>query len=103
MLSNIIENPSLKILAKNPLLCAMICALNYVNNGQLPENKMELYEKCCEMLLDSRDNGRKISSTNYENVPKLDYSRKRKILEEIAYWMMNAGVSAENRKMLKIL
>lgn len=98
LLSNIIENPSLKILAKNPLLCAMICALNYVNNGQLPENKMELYEKCCEMLLDSRDNGRKISSTNYENVPKLDYSRKRKILEEIAYWMMNAGVSAENRK-----
>ena len=97
LLSNIIENPSLKMLAKNPLLCAMICALNYVNNGQLPENKMELYEKCCELLLDSRDNGRKISSTNYKNVPKLDYSRKRKILEEIAYWMMNSGVSAENR------
>lgn len=40
----IVESPSLRALVKNPLLCAMICALNYVNNEQLPEGKMELYE-----------------------------------------------------------
>ncbi len=93
----IIESPSLKILAKNPLLCAMICALNYVNNEQLPESKMELYEKCCEMLMDARDNQRKIDGNIYENLPRLDYSKKRKILEEISYWMMNGNVSSESK------
>lgn len=93
----IVESPSLKILAKNPLLCAMICALNYVNNEQLPEGKMELYEKCCEMLMDARDNQRKIDGNIYENLPRLDYGKKRKILEEMSYWMMNGNVSSENK------
>lgn len=94
----IVESQPLKALARNPLLCAMICALNYVNNEQLPEDKMELYEKCCEMLIDARDNQRNIDCSIYEKVPRLDYSKKRKILEEMAYWMMNGGVSSESKK-----
>lgn len=93
----IVESPSLRALVKNPLLCAMICALNYVNNEQLPEGKMELYEKCCEMLMDARDNQRKIIGNTYEHLPILNYEKKRKILEEISYWMMNGNVSSENR------
>lgn len=93
----ILESPSLKILAKNPLLCAMICALNYINNEQLPEGKMELYEKCCEMLMDARDKQRKIDENIYSNLHNLDYGKKRKILEEISYWMMNGNVSSEKR------
>lgn len=93
----IVESSSLKALAKNPLLCAMICALNYVNNEQLPEGKMELYEKCCEMLMDSRDNQRKIDGNIYDNLPILNYEKKRKILEELSYWMMNGNVSSESR------
>lgn len=95
--NKIVNSPSLKLLAKNPLLCAMICALNYVNNEQLPEDKMALYEKCCEMLMDARDNQRNITGTAYENLPRLDYSKKKKILEEISYWMMNGNVSSEKR------
>lgn len=92
------ESQQLKSLARNPLLCAMLCALNYVNNEQLPEEKMELYEKCCEMLMDARDAQRKIDSADiYTDIPKLDYGRKRKILEEMAYWMMNGGQSSESR------
>lgn len=93
----ILESPSLKILAKNPLLCAMICALNYVNNEQLPEGKMELYEKCCEMLMDARDIQRKIDGNIYSDLPILDYGKKRKILEELSYWMMNGNVSSESK------
>ncbi len=93
----IVESSSLKALAKNPLLCAMICALNYVNNEQLPEGKMELYEKCCEMLMDARDNQRKIDGNIYDNLPILDYEKKRKILEEMSYWMMNGNVSSESK------
>lgn len=91
-------SPQLKVLARNPLLCAMICALNYVNDEQLPEDKMELYEKCCEMLMDARDAQRKIDSVGiYKKIPKLDYSRKRKMLEEMAYWMMNMGESSARK------
>lgn len=93
----IVENPPLKALARNPLLCAMICALNFINNERLPENKMELYEKCCEMLMDARDAQRSIDDSIYKNIPRLDYTRKRKILEEIAYWMMDGGVSSDRR------
>lgn len=93
----IIESQALKTLARNPLLCAMICALNFVNEEQLPNDKMELYDKCCEMLVDARDSQRKIDNNIYKDLPKLDYSRKRKVLEELAFWMMNGGVSSESK------
>lgn len=93
----IIENQSLKDLARNPLLCAMLCALNYVNNEQLPENKMQLFEQCCEMLMDARDSQRNIDISIYDNVPKLDYIMKRRLLEEIAFRMIRNGVSSENK------
>lgn len=96
----IVDTPSLKVLAKNPLLCAMICALNYLNNEQLPEEKIELYEKCCEMLIEERDKQRKISQDNYRNLPTLNYRNKRRILEEIAYWMMNSNVSSANKRLV---
>ena len=98
LIKKIVSNQPLKSLAKNPLLCAMICALNFVNNEQLPNDKMELYEKCCEMLMDARDTQRQIDSSIYGDIPKMDYSRKRKILEEMAYWMMNGGVSSESKQ-----
>ena len=93
----IVESQSLKDLARNPLLCAMLCALNYVNNEQLPENKMHLFEQCCEMLMDARDSQRNIDTNIYENIPKMDYLMKRRILEEIAFRMMNSGVSSESK------
>lgn len=98
LIMKIVNNQPLKALAKNPLLCAMICALNYTNNEQLPNNKMELYDKCCEMLIDARDNQRHIDSAIYENVPKMDYTQKRKILEEMAYWMLSGGESSEEKR-----
>lgn len=94
LVQKIVRTPSIKALAKNPLLCAMICALNYVNDEYLPENKMELYSKCCEMLIDARDNQRKIVSSGYEELTSLDYSKKYRILEALAYWMLkNENVS----------
>lgn len=98
LILKIVESQALKVLARNPLLCAMICALNFVNDEQLPDDKMDLYDKCCEMLMDTRDNQRNINNNIYENIPSLDYNRKRKILEEMAYWMMNGGVSSESKR-----
>lgn len=94
----IIESQSLSDIARNPLLCAMLCALNYVNNEQIPEDKMQLYEQCCEMLMDARDSQRNIDVSIYENIPPLDYNMKKRILEELAFRMINNGVSSENRR-----
>lgn len=95
--SQIACNSALKNLATNPLLCAMLCAINYVNNQQLPENKMEIYKKCCEMLIDARDRQREIEINNLEELPVLDQSKKIRILEELAYWMLRNNKSSEER------
>ena len=97
LIVKITNSSSLKLLARNPLLCAMICALNYVNNQHLPENKMDLYESCCRMLMDARDAERQITSSVYESLQKLDYSKKKRVLEEMAYWMLRNNNSLEKR------
>ncbi len=80
-------------LATNPLLCAMLCALHYERNMQLPADRSELYEACCSMLLERRDSEREIDT---EDCPKLSYKQKRVLLDDLAYWMMkNQHVSVE--------
>lgn len=71
-------------LSSLPLLCAMICALHYRNEMHLPTNKRELYEECCKMLLEKRDEERKIVQSEI----KLSYEQKKIILAKLAYWMM---------------
>lgn len=80
-------------LASNPLLCAMLCALHYERNMQLPADRSDLYEACCSMLLERRDSEREIDSTMH---PKLSYKQKRIVLDDLAYWMMkNQYISAD--------
>lgn len=47
--------------------------------------------------MDARDNQRQIIGNTYDNLPTLNYEKKRKILEEMSYWMMNGNVSSESR------
>lgn len=97
LIAKITQTSSLKLLARNPLLCAMICALNFVNYEHLPENKMELYESCCKMLIDARDAERNVERPDYVFIQQLDYSKKKRILEEIAYWMIRNNQSSEQK------
>jgi hypothetical protein len=82
---NVKRNRSLRNLATNPLLCAMLCALNRDRRRQLPEDRIELYEACCSLLLERRDKERSIELTDY---PALNYRQKRLLLEDMAYWMI---------------
>lgn len=75
---------SIAKLVTNPLLCAMICALNYNSKMNLPTNKREIYEECCMMLFDKRDAERKILISDYV----LSYEQKKIILSQLARWMM---------------
>ena len=87
LIKNIKKSSSLKAIAGTPLLCAMICALNYVSNETIPTNRNELYEKCCQMLIEDRDKERRIEVCNDE-LNKLDYTKKTILLSEISLYML---------------
>ncbi len=81
---------SIRNLATNPLLCAMLCALNRKRKQQIPADRIELYEACCKLLLEERDRVRDIDLSDY---PTLNYRQKLLLLEDIAYWMIKNGWS----------
>ncbi|WP_370969437.1 NACHT domain-containing NTPase [Amycolatopsis sp. cg9] len=79
---------ALRRLAENPLLCALLCALNHEGNGRLPDNRMELYDVALRMLLDSRDIERRI-----EPDLRLSLTEKLVLLRHLAYWLVRNGHS----------
>ena len=88
----VIKDPHTPIrkLATSPLLCAMICAMHRDRRQQLPQDRIELYEAACYMLLERRDIERGLSFGDY---PVLKYRQKRPLLEDLAYWMIKNELS----------
>jgi Leucine-rich repeat (LRR) protein len=84
------KNLPIRTLATNPLLCAMLCALNRGRYRQLPSDRIELYEACCNMLLDRRDIERRVLLRDY---PQLSYRKKLVLLRDLAYWLLKNGWS----------
>jgi len=84
-------------LATNPLLCAMLCALNRERRQQLPVNRIELYEACCSLLLERREKESHIDSSDYA---ALNYSQKRRFLEDLAYWMTKENLSEAKKSVV---
>jgi predicted NACHT family NTPase len=56
---------TIRALATNPLLCAMLCALNRERRRQLPVSRVELYRACCSMLLERRDKDSQVDLRDY--------------------------------------
>ena len=84
--------PSVRNLATNPLLCAMICALHRERNEQLPEDRMELYRVALELLLERRDVERRVLADDV----RLTLKEKQIFLRDIAYWLvLNNYVDAD--------
>ncbi|GAA3883573.1 NACHT domain-containing protein [Saccharothrix violaceirubra] len=79
--------PHLRMLATNPLLCAMLCALNLERTAELPRNRIDLYRKALDMLLHLRDSERGIDSP-------LDTAEKTALLRDLA-WRLTTGNRAE--------
>lgn len=86
-------NDSIRLMSTNPLLCAMICALNYKNGTIIAKERNSLYEDCCRMLLDKRDVERNIDVC--KNI-HFNYEEKKTILSKLAYWMMKNNYSSAN-------
>lgn len=87
----VIAKPDLGRLATNPLMCALICALNRSRRGHLPRGRMELYRAALELLLVRRDREREIMTG--PEVPELDHAQQLALLQKIAYWLIRNGRS----------
>jgi predicted NACHT family NTPase len=59
------KRPSVRDLASTPLLCAMMCALNYELGLELPDRRLELYEQCWKMMYLTYDKERRVHLGDY--------------------------------------
>lgn len=85
---------SIRSLASNPLLCSMLCALNWDRQQRLPDDRMELYRLAHEMFLEARDDERGVRPV----LVQLARSEKEELLDGLAYWMMRNGYSEAPRE-----
>lgn len=98
LLQKIRQSNQLKKLATNPLLCSMICALYLDSNENIPDDRIQLYKECIDMLLEKRDVERGI--LHEEKFPNLSLRLKTKIISSIAYWYSKNGESEVNKVLL---
>ncbi|MFG3493406.1 NACHT domain-containing protein [Streptomyces sp. NPDC047928] len=82
-------------LATNPLMCALLCALNRDRRMQLPRARKELYDAALEMLLVRRDTEREI--TGVEGV-RLTRDEQTVLLQRLAYWLIRNGQVEADRE-----
>jgi hypothetical protein len=78
----------LRALAINPLLCALLCALNRERNRDLPRDRMEVYAAALEMLLGRRDRARQIAAP-----VELTTTAQTILLQDLAFWLLRNGWS----------
>jgi hypothetical protein len=90
LLGAITSDRHLYRLAVNPLLAALMCALNLARSADLPRNRQELYEAALSMLLDQRDKKRGVLPAYNLGLSKSD---KIMILSDLALWMVRNGLS----------
>ncbi|MGW1204104.1 NACHT domain-containing protein [Streptomyces cyaneofuscatus] len=88
------QNPTLRDLARTPLLCAVICALHRRRDGFLPETRWSLYRSALEMLLGQRDRRRRIGDP--EGID-LSVEEHTQLLQRIAVWLVREGQSEFTR------
>ena len=71
----------LRRLAARPLLCSILCTLNYSSGGTLPTTRSRLYGSCLDTLLEDRDSARAIASSVWD---ALSLEEKYAVLGELA-------------------
>ncbi|WP_419993835.1 NACHT domain-containing protein [Streptomyces boninensis] len=75
-------------LATNPLMCALLCALNRDRRMHLPRARMEVYDAALDMLLVRRDTEREVAGV--EGV-ELGRGEQLLLLRRLAYWLIRNG------------
>ncbi|MBO8196579.1 NACHT domain-containing protein, partial [Streptomyces oryzae] len=84
--------PDLSLLATNPLMCGLICALHRERHGFLPRGRKALYDAALSMLLERRDRERAVYAAHPASV-ELDEESQVELLQKLAYWLIRNGRS----------
>ncbi|MGW0752547.1 NACHT domain-containing protein [Streptomyces sp. NPDC002587] len=91
LLTAVRTKADLGILATNPLMCGLICALHRDRRGYLPHGRKDLYEAALSMLLSRRDRERDMKVPDLREEPQLD------LLQRLAYWLIKNGRTVMDR------
>lgn len=84
----------LALLTTTPLLCALVCALHRDRRGQLPHDRVELYQAALSMFLYRRDHEREVIAP--EGI-SLNEKESVQLLQKLAYWLIRNGRTELNR------
>ncbi|MFC7241299.1 NACHT domain-containing protein [Catellatospora aurea] len=88
LLARLDANHHLRGLATNPLMCAMLCALNLDRTDDLPHDRLSLYRAALEMLLERRDAARSVPA--YRRIA-LGGQHSMSLLQDLAWRFSIAG------------
>ncbi|WAL97060.1 NACHT domain-containing protein [Streptomyces sp. Je 1-369] len=91
LLAAVRSKPDLGLLATNPLMCGLICALHRDRRGFLPMGRKDLYTAALSMLLVRRDRERHMT------VPELREEPQLQLLQRLAYWLIRNGRTVMDR------
>ncbi|MGW6020925.1 NACHT domain-containing protein [Streptomyces sp. NPDC055099] len=92
LLDAVHTKPDLGLLATNPLMCGLICALHRDRRGFLPLGRKDLYTAALSMLLIRRDRER------HMDVPDLREEPQLQLLQRLAYWLIRNGRTTMDRQ-----
>lgn len=94
-------NARIRDLCRNPLLCAMVCALNWQEQGDLPQKRVELYRLCCELLVETRDRRRDIQAVE-TTAQQLTQEDKLLVLQRLAWDMLCNYVGLDDGQQIEV-
>ncbi|MBE1573877.1 NACHT domain-containing protein [Amycolatopsis roodepoortensis] len=95
LLAQLQARTHLRALARSPLLCAMLCALNLDRRARLPRDRLALYSAALEMLLERRDADRSVL-TGYQT--EASANEKLVLLRVLAWWLNENGRTEMSRE-----
>src|SRR5262249_5738414 len=81
-------NRRIRELCSTPLLCALVCVLHWREEGYLPRQRVDLYDRCCDMLIEARDLKRGVQPPSGP-LARMTKNDKEMILQRLAFDMMH--------------
>ena len=81
-------NRRIRELCSTPLLCALVCVLHWREEGYLPRQRVDLYSRCCDMLIEARDLKRGVQPPSGD-LAYMTKNDKEMVLQRLAFDMMH--------------
>jgi hypothetical protein len=95
------RNRAVRELCRTPLLCALVCAMHWREEGYLPNSRVDLYENCCTMLIELRDLKKEVQRPS-GSLGALTLRDKEMILRRLALTMMRNKTTESELQQIEI-